>query len=419
MVLNYSRKAISGWINYPCTVISHKIDEKKMGNRGSKSEFISNSVKEQRADGNWCIKSKLMYLRCALTGFERNYQINILSNQFNKLPFSTLIKKPELNLWFITSIADVEASFSILIQPNDKYKTNWRVKSIFSITLHKKDTAILEDIKKTLGVGKVDIKKPLKVVYRVESFKELEIIINHFNKYPLVTAKLSDFFIFKQCFEMIKQGVHLTEDGLLKIISLKTNLNLGLPHNLIKAFPKIVPITRPNYIFNGIPNPFWVSGFISGDGSFNLKIGSSATTSIGVRVQLRFGIGLHIRELDVIKGLAVYFNLLYPLASSHTRGDDTSLHPGDASKSVEALNIKYKNITTSSKIVNFQVTKFSDIINIIIPFFEKYPIQGQKALDFEDFKKVVEIMKTNDHLTVKGFEKILKIKEGMNRNRLW
>ena len=46
-----------------------------------------------------------------------------------------------------------------------------------------------------------------------------------------------------------------------------------------------------------------------------LKIGSSATTSIGVRVQLRFGIGLHIRELDVIKGLAAYFNLLYPLAS--------------------------------------------------------------------------------------------------------
>jgi len=98
MVLSYSRKAISGWNNYPCTVISHKIDEKKMGNRGSKSEFISNSVKEQRADGNWCIKLKLMYLRCALTGFERNYQINNLSNQYNKLLFSTLTQKPKLNL---------------------------------------------------------------------------------------------------------------------------------------------------------------------------------------------------------------------------------------------------------------------------------------------------------------------------------
>lgn len=261
----------------------------------------------------------------------------------------------------------------------------------------------MEDIKKTLGVGKVNIIEPSKVVYRVESFKELEIIINHFEKYPLVTAKLSDFLIFKQCFEIIKQGEHLTENGLLKIISLKTNLNLGLPQNLIEAFPKIVPITKPDYIFKGIPDPFWISGFTSGDGSFNLKIGSSATTSIGVRVQLRYGIGLHIRELDVIKGLAAYFNLLYPITS----------------KNIEVSNIKYKNITTTSKVVNFQVTKFSDIVNIIIPFFNKYPIQGQKALDFEDFKKVVEIMKINDHLTIKGFEKILKIKEGMNHNRLW
>jgi hypothetical protein len=241
-----------------------------------------------------------------------------------------------------------------------------------------------------LGVGKVNIKESLKVVYRVESFKELEVIINHFEKYPLVAAKFSDFLIFKQCFEIINEGGHLTENGLLKIISLKTNLNLGLPPNLIKVFSKIVPLTKPDYIFKGIPDPFWVSGFTSGDGSFNLKIGNSATTLIGVRVQLRFGIGLHIRELDVIKGLAAYFNLLYPLAS----------------QSFEVSNVKYRNITTRLKVVDFQVIKFSDIINIIIPFFIKYPTQGQKALDFKYFKKVAEIMKTNDHLTVKGFEKI-------------
>jgi len=176
-----------------------------------------------------------------------------------------------------------------------------------------------------------------KVVYRVESFKELEIIINHFEKYPLVTAKLSDFLIFKQCFELIKQGKHLTEKGLLKIRSLKANLNLGLPHNLIEAFPKIVPITKPDYIFKGIPDPFWISGFASGDGSFNIKTSKSATTSIGVRVQLRFGLGLHNRELDVIKGLAAYFNLLYPIAS----------------KNIEASNVKYKNITTRLKVVDF------------------------------------------------------------------
>ena len=32
----------------------------------------------------------------------------------------------------------------------------------------------------------------------------------------------------------------------------------------------------------------------------------------------------------------------------------------------------------------FRVTKYDDIINKIIPFFQKYPILGVKALDFED-----------------------------------
>jgi hypothetical protein len=43
-----------------------------------------------------------------------------------------------------------------------------------------------------------------KDAYRVESLKELEIIINHFEKYPLVTAKLSDFLIFMNTIVFMK-----------------------------------------------------------------------------------------------------------------------------------------------------------------------------------------------------------------------
>ena len=57
---SYSRKAISGWTNYSCTVISHKMKETEMGNRGSKSDFLMNAVKEQRVDGSWWIS----YLNC-------------------------------------------------------------------------------------------------------------------------------------------------------------------------------------------------------------------------------------------------------------------------------------------------------------------------------------------------------------------
>ena len=92
MIPSYSRKAISGQNNYLGMVTSHKMNENEMGYRGSKSEFVSHtdSVKEQRVDGSWSItkaKSRQMLLRCTLMGFERNYQVKVLSKQLNKKNF--------------------------------------------------------------------------------------------------------------------------------------------------------------------------------------------------------------------------------------------------------------------------------------------------------------------------------------------
>ena len=117
MIPSYIRKGISGQNNYLGTVISHKMNESEMGYRGSKSEFLMKTVKEQRVDGSWSIKakSKKMLLRCTLMGFERNYQIKIPSNQLNKQYYSTLSKtdfKNKLNPWFITGFADAEGCFS-------------------------------------------------------------------------------------------------------------------------------------------------------------------------------------------------------------------------------------------------------------------------------------------------------------------
>ncbi len=52
------------------------------------------------------------------------------------------------------------------------------------------------------------------------------------------------------------------------------------------------------------------------------------------------------------------------------------------------LNIDNKYIYLTKSSVALQIVKTSDILNIIIPFFDKYTIQGLKSLDFADFKKV-------------------------------
>ena len=67
----------------------------------------------------------------------------------------------------------------------------------------------------------------------------MTVIINHFDNYPLITQKICDYLIFKQCFERIKQGEHLTREGLIEIISFKYNLNQGISENLNNAFPNI------------------------------------------------------------------------------------------------------------------------------------------------------------------------------------
>jgi hypothetical protein len=65
----------------------------------------------------------------------------------------------------------------------------------------------------------------------------------------------------------------------------------------------------------------------------------------------------------------------------------------------------------------FSVWGHKDIIQHVIPFFEKYTVLGVKYLDFEDFKKVSFLVKNKAHLTKEGLEEISLIKSGMNRNR--
>jgi len=65
----------------------------------------------------------------------------------------------------------------------------------------------------------------------------------------------------------------------------------------------------------------------------------------------------------------------------------------------------------------FNVTKFADIIKIIIPMFKSHPIQGIKQLDSPDFCKVAALIAKREHLNQKGLAQILLIKERMNTKR--
>jgi len=94
--------------------------------------------------------------------------------------------------------------------------------------------------------------------YEVNSLKELEIIMTHFNKYCLISQKYSDFELFKAAVALIKTGEHLTLEGSLalqKIVNIKASMNRGLSNKLVAEFPNTVPAVRPKVEKHIIPNP--------------------------------------------------------------------------------------------------------------------------------------------------------------------
>ncbi len=66
----------------------------------------------------------------------------------------------------------------------------------------------------------------------------------------------------------------------------------------------------------------------------------------------------------------------------------------------------------------YRVEKFSDIQTKIIPFFNKYQIQGVKYLDYLDFGQTAELIENKAHLTTEGLSQIKEIKSGMNKGRI-
>jgi hypothetical protein len=116
----------------------------------------------------------------------------------------------------------------------------------------------LNKIKSFFGVGIIKINNSRKSVsYRVQSYKDLNnVIIPHFEKYPLISQKQADFLFFKSVIELMNNKDHLTTEGFNKILAIKASMNLGLSKLLMESFPDIKPISRPVLEVAENINPF-------------------------------------------------------------------------------------------------------------------------------------------------------------------
>lgn len=372
----------------------------EMGYRGSKSDNLI-SVKEQRADG-----SSILFKYCKVCSKCQGNLVymhpikNVSTIKVNKYLNSSIIQRSlfstkassvdnttdVLNPKYVTGFTDGEGCFFVGINTDPRYKTGYRIKAIFQIGVHEKDFALLEQIKLFFGVGHITKLGVESVQYRVSGLEDLNIIINHFDKHPLLTRKQSDFLLFKEVIDLIKEGKHLTLEGVNRIVSIKTTLNGGeISDTLNLAFPDLEPALVPKINDRKIQDLHWLAGFTDAEGCFFIALKKSPKSKLGETVWLRFILSQHSEDKDLLESLISTFNC------------GRFIYKSDCSE--------------------FIVEKFSDVRDKVIPIFEEFKLYGLKSKNYDDFKKAAVLINNKAHLTREGLDELKKIKGRMNKRR--
>lgn len=273
--------------------------------------------------------------------------------------------------WFVTGFSDAEGSFMVKLSKSNNL-LGLKVQLDFSIGIHKSDLQILTEIKSFFNVGQISVRGNV-AMYSVKSLREiLEVIIPHFDKYPLFTKKNADFLLFKSAAFIMKSKNHLNSKGLQKILNIRASLNRGLTSILWDLFPNTVPLERfhiNNYELNGD----WLAGFVSGDGGFSIS-----TSLNNTKGKISFYITQNKRDKDLLESISIYLGCGTVVSSNK----DT---------------------------FNLQVRKFSDNYNIIIPFFNKYTVKGIKYLNYLDWVAAASLIYNNGD--IKEIIKIIELKK--------
>lgn len=227
------------------------------------------------------------------------------------------------------------------------------------------------------------------VEYSVQSYRDLaNVIVPHFDKYPLLSQKKADYLLFKEVINLLNKGVQSDIEGIHKILSFKSSMNKGLSDELKLKFPTVIGVPRAKVNFKDRLNENWFTGFVDGEGCFYVKI-TKAKTVTGHQISVSFSISQHIRDELLLTRFIDYLGCG-----------------------------KIEKISTRPNSITFVVYKFSDIKNKIIPFFKKYPLQGIKSMDYNDFCKISNIMEDKSQLTPEGLKRIKSLKSGLNKGRI-
>lgn len=129
---------------------------------------------------------------------------------------------------YIAGFVDGEGSFNVSLKKRKDYKSSWKITASFNVSQNER--FILAKIKDTLKCGTLRERKDGVIYYEVTNINSLhESVIPFFEKFSFISIKKqTNFKIFREIVQLMKNGEHLNEKGFEKIVLLREKLNEGI-----------------------------------------------------------------------------------------------------------------------------------------------------------------------------------------------
>ena len=140
----------------------------------------------------------------------------------------------ELSPDWVVGFVDGEGCFHVSILRHPEMTTGYQVLPEFTVVQHERDLQILYALKRFFGCGVVRRNHGDRWAYRARKLECLERICEFFTKHPLKTKKNVDFVRFRRIVQKMKEGRHLTPDGLREIVEIALSMNTGKREALLR-----------------------------------------------------------------------------------------------------------------------------------------------------------------------------------------
>jgi hypothetical protein len=126
----------------------------------------------------------------------------------------------------------------------------------------------------------------------------------------------------------------------------------------------------------------YVTGFVDGEGSFNVPIRRERGRSLPWRVSLSFNVSqIGAAAPELLRGV-------FGIGTVRGRRDG---------------------------VYYFEVTRPTELEARVFPFFDRFPLRGSKSEDLKIFRQITGLVQARHHLSPAGIEDILILRAPMNR----